>query len=46
VTISIDARGADREGLARVQAQLAQLEAELPGRVVATVKRARTGRAL
>ncbi|NYG47588.1 hypothetical protein GGD67_005069 [Bradyrhizobium sp. IAR9] len=46
VTISIDARGADREGLARVQAQLAQLEAELPGRVVATVRRARTGRML
>ncbi|MBB4391487.1 phage tail length tape measure family protein [Bradyrhizobium sp. ERR14] len=46
VTISIDARGADEAGLARVQAQLAQLEAELPGRVVATVKRARTGRML
>ncbi|SCB35999.1 Prophage tail length tape measure protein [Bradyrhizobium yuanmingense] len=46
MTISIDARGADREGLARVQAQLAQLEAELPGRVVATVKRAKTGRVL
>ncbi|TGN80503.1 hypothetical protein EOW77_0028190 [Bradyrhizobium yuanmingense] len=46
VTISIDARGADREGLARVQVQLARLEAELPGRVVETVKRARSGRVL
>ncbi|KYK45161.1 hypothetical protein A1D31_11050 [Bradyrhizobium liaoningense] len=46
VTISIDARGADEAGLARVQAQLAQLKAELPARVVETVKRARTGRVL
>ncbi|MFK4507220.1 hypothetical protein [Bradyrhizobium daqingense] len=46
VTISIDARGADQAGLARLQVQLAQLKAELPARVVETVKRARTGRVL
>lgn len=46
VTISIDARGADEAGLARLQVQLAQLKAELPARVVETVRRAKTGRVL
>ncbi|PDT68575.1 hypothetical protein CO683_15315 [Bradyrhizobium ottawaense] len=46
VTISIDARGADEAGLTRVQLQLAQLKAELPARVVETVRRAKSGRVL
>jgi hypothetical protein len=46
VTIHIDATGADPAGLARVQAQLAQLQATLPGTIVSTVKKARTGRQL
>ena len=37
VSISIDARGADQSGLARVERQLAALKAELPGRVKAAV---------
>lgn len=36
--IQIDATGADSEGLARVERQLAKLKADLPGQVVATVK--------
>lgn len=46
VTISIDARGADEAGLARLQVQIAQLKAELPARVVETVRRAKSGRVL
>ncbi|AZN72251.1 tail tape measure protein [Georhizobium profundi] len=38
VSISIDARGADREGLARVQGQLARLESELPARITRQVQ--------
>lgn len=44
VTISIDARGADAAGLARVSSQLAQLKAELPHRVVAVVNDAKRKR--
>lgn len=40
------ARGADREGLLRVEAQVARLRAELPTRVVATVRDAQKRRAL
>lgn len=36
--ISIDARGADDAGLARVQAQLARMEREMPDRAVAAVQ--------
>ncbi|MBN8967710.1 MAG: hypothetical protein J0G95_04525 [Rhizobiales bacterium] len=46
VPISIDARGADREGLALVSSQLAALKAELPSRVVSAVRDARKRRAL
>ncbi|WP_404862068.1 hypothetical protein [Georhizobium sp. MAB10] len=38
VSISIDARGADSEGLARVQGQLSRLEAELPARITRQVQ--------
>ena len=38
VAISIDARGADSEGLARVQGQLSRLEAELPARITQQVR--------
>ncbi|WP_441229448.1 phage tail length tape measure family protein [Tardiphaga sp. 215_C5_N2_1] len=44
INISIDATGADAAGLARVQQQLAQLNAELPARAVAALKKARRGR--
>lgn len=40
ISISIDARGADREGLGRVEAQLAKLKAELPATIVSTVRTA------
>lgn len=40
VMISIDARGADREGLSRVERQLAKLRAELPATIVSTVRTA------
>ncbi|MFX3854077.1 hypothetical protein ACJBUA_11750, partial [Streptococcus suis] len=40
VAISIDARGADSEGLARVQGQLNQLRAELPAHIVTTILKA------
>lgn len=46
VSINIDATGADREGLARVEGQLRQLKAELPGRIVSTVEDARKKRVL
>ncbi|MBB3940691.1 hypothetical protein GGR39_002348 [Novosphingobium fluoreni] len=36
--ITIDARGADAAGLARVQAQLAQMEREMPERAIAAVQ--------
>lgn len=38
VPISIDATGADPAGLARVQQELSQLRANLPGQIVATVQ--------
>ncbi len=38
IPISIDATGADAAGLARLQGQLAQLQAELPTRIRAEVK--------
>lgn len=40
VSIQIDARGADSEGLARVQQQMAQMQRELPSVVVKTVREA------
>jgi hypothetical protein len=46
ITISIDARGADKDGLAVVAAQVAQLKAELPMRVVAAVTSAKKKRQL
>ncbi|PDT76986.1 hypothetical protein CO675_10395 [Bradyrhizobium sp. C9] len=46
VSINIDARGADSAGLARLQGQIAQLQAELPTRVVAAVKDAKARRVL
>jgi hypothetical protein len=39
VTITIDARGADREGLERVERQLGRLQAELPARITQTVQK-------
>jgi phage-related minor tail protein len=38
VNIQIDARGADREGLARLEGQLARLRSEIPARVVTAVR--------
>lgn len=46
VSIAIDATGADKEGLARVEGQLRQLKAELPGRIVSTVTDAKKKRML
>jgi len=46
VSIDIDARGADKDGLARVEGQLRQLKAELPGRVVSAVTDAKKKRML
>ncbi|MFN7104624.1 MAG: phage tail length tape measure family protein [Pseudorhizobium sp.] len=46
VQVTIDARGADREGLARVEQQVARLKAELPSTVVATVRQAQKTRQL
>lgn len=40
VSISIDATGADAEGLIRVERQLAKLQANLPGTIVKVVKNA------
>jgi phage-related minor tail protein len=41
VSIQIDATGADAAGLARLQMQLAQMKAELPGTIVGTVRTAK-----
>ncbi|MET4208934.1 hypothetical protein [Bradyrhizobium sp. LA2.1] len=46
VSINIDATGADQAGLARVENQIAQLKAELPGKIVATVTDAKKKRVL
>jgi hypothetical protein len=46
VSIAIDARGADKDGLARVEGQLRKLEVELPGRVVSAVTDAKKKRML
>jgi hypothetical protein len=46
IPISIDATGADAAAIARVNAQLDRLRAELPGRIVATVREARERRVL
>jgi hypothetical protein len=46
VSVSIDARSADREGLSRVEEQVAKVKAELPSRIVSTVREARSRRAL
>ena len=46
VSVAIDARGADREGLSRVEEQVAKLKAELPSRIVNTVRDAKSRRAL
>ena len=44
VTINIDATGADPAGLARVQQQLASLQATLPSTIVLTVQKAKSNR--
>ncbi len=41
ISIPIDARGADKEGLARVERQIATLKAELPARTIDAVRKAR-----
>lgn len=46
VSINIDATGADQAGLARVEGQLRQLKAELPGQIVSTVTDAKKRRVL
>lgn len=46
VNINIDARGADANGLAGVQQQIAMLKATLPGQIVATVRDAKARRVL
>jgi phage-related minor tail protein len=46
VSVSIDARGADRDGLSRVEEQVARLKAELPSKIVSTVRDARSRRAI
>ena len=46
VTIHIDATGADREGLARVQASVQQLRGQIPSLVVDSVRKAQKTRAL
>ncbi|MEY9191872.1 hypothetical protein [Bradyrhizobium ottawaense] len=46
VSINIDATGADQAGLARVEGQIRQLRAELPGRIVSTVTDAKKKRML
>ncbi|WP_374833891.1 tape measure protein [Paenochrobactrum pullorum] len=40
VSIQIDARGADNEGLARLEKQLARMQSELPSRVIQTIRKA------
>ncbi|WP_271673182.1 hypothetical protein [Bradyrhizobium sp. CCBAU 51627] len=46
VNVTIDARGADEAGMARVQQQIADLKASLPGTIVKTVTQAKKMRAL
>jgi hypothetical protein len=46
VNVTIDARGADEAGMARVQQQIADLKASLPGTIVKTVTAAKKQRAL
>lgn len=46
IPISIDATGADPAAIERLRVQLAQLQAELPGRIVATVQEADSRRVL
>ncbi|WFU84379.1 hypothetical protein QA645_17045 [Bradyrhizobium sp. CIAT3101] len=46
VNVTIDARGADEAGLARVTAQIADLKASLPGTIVSTVQKAKQTRRL
>ncbi|GMB83412.1 hypothetical protein NN6n1_41950 [Shinella zoogloeoides] len=46
IPITIDATGADAAGLARVERQLATLEATLPNRIVSTVQEAQKRRGL
>lgn len=46
VPISIDATGADAAGLARVEEAVSRLRAELPGKIVSTVKDAKMRRVL
>ncbi|MBR0792693.1 hypothetical protein JQ631_26770 [Bradyrhizobium manausense] len=46
VTVTIDARGADEAGLARVNQQIADLKSSLPGTIVKTVTQAKKMRAL
>lgn len=46
ISIAIDATGADAAGLARLQAELASLKADLPARVVQAVQDARKWRLL
>lgn len=43
ISISIDARGADAAGLARVQGEIARLRAELPSTITATVRKKQYG---
>lgn len=43
VNVTIDARGADREGLARVEREVAQLRSDLPGHVVKTLRGVQNG---
>ncbi|MCK1599405.1 hypothetical protein [Bradyrhizobium sp. 164] len=44
VNVTIDARGADAAGLARVQQQIADLRVSLPNVIVSTVQKAKTTR--
>ncbi len=46
VNVNIDATGADAAAIARVNSKLDQLSAELPGRIVTTVREARDRRIL
>lgn len=43
VPINIDATGADAAGLARVEQQVQKLQRDLPGTVIATVRKAQSG---
>jgi hypothetical protein len=44
INVSIDARGADKDGLARVAGEVAKLRAELPSRAVQAIQQAKTSR--